>query len=107
MPRVSWSDQAESDLENIDPAVADKLRRNAEEILHEIPPLVCPPDEGAAGGIMWHRGVAHTRFLEQANDLQNYFLFYRPLNPGEFEVLAVCSIHQLASKWVQMNTNST
>jgi hypothetical protein len=106
MPSVSWSDQAESNLENLVLAVADQLRGNAEEILHEIPPLVWPADEGAAGGIMWHRGAAHERFPEQANDPQNYFLFYRPLDPGEFQVLAVGSIHHLASKWVQMSKES-
>ena len=40
--RVSWSDQAEADLDNIPPAVAYELRRNAEEILHDIPPRVYP-----------------------------------------------------------------
>lgn len=35
------------------------LRRNAEEILHYIPPRVYPADEGAFDGIMWHRAIDH------------------------------------------------
>ena len=55
---------------------------------------------------MWHRGVGHGRCTEQEeqdNGPQNYFLFYgrRATAPG-FEILAVRSIHQMASKWAQM-----
>lgn len=59
MRKVSWSDRAEADLDRIASAVADQLRRNAEEILHDIPPVEYAGDEGAYGGIMWHRGDGH------------------------------------------------
>ena len=107
MSRVSWSDQAEADLQSIDPdAVRDQLRRNAEEILHYIPRRTAyPADEGACSGIMWHRGIAHGRCAEeeQDNGPENYFLFYRrrTTTPG-FEILAVRSIHQMASMYAQM-----
>jgi hypothetical protein len=108
MGRVSWSDQAKSDLQRIDPdTVRDQLKRNAEEILHYIPRRTAyPADEGADGRIMWHRGVAHGRYTEQEeqdNGPQNYFLFYRRRTtaPG-FEILAVRSIHQVASMYAQM-----
>ena len=42
MGRVWWSAQAEADLESIDPAVRDQLRRNAEMILHDILPRTTP-----------------------------------------------------------------
>ena len=112
MGRVSWLDQAESDLDSIAPAVKDQLRRNAEEILHDIAPRIFPTDEGAAGGIMWHRCITHEqdreieagRLPEQADGPQNYFLIYRKRNPAPgFEVLAVRSIGQIASMWVQMS----
>ena len=105
MGRVSWSAQAEADLESIGPAVRDELRRNAEETLHEIPPHpASPADEGVDGGIMWHRGGGHDEFTEQENGPQNYFLFYRKRQsaPG-FEVLAVRSVRQVAADaWAQM-----
>ena len=112
MGRVSWSDQAEDDLNSIDPAVRDQLRRNAEEILHLIPPCTDPADEGAYSGIMWHRGDGHGRFTRRPNGPQDYFLIYRRCDPApgsedpEFEVLAVCSIHQVACMWVQMTSTS-
>jgi hypothetical protein len=106
MGRVSWSDQAEADLKSIAPgAVRDQLRRNAEEILHLIPPRTAyPDDEGADGGIMWHRGDGHSPvFADQDDGPQNYFLFYRrrATAPG-FEILAVRSIHQMARRWKQI-----
>ena len=107
MGRVSWSVRAESDLQSINPgAVRDQLRHNAEEILHYIPPRTAyPADEGADGRIMWHRGVAHGRCTgqEEDNGPQNYFLFYRRrvTAPG-FEILAVRSIHEVASMYAQM-----
>jgi len=106
MPRVSW-DKAEADLDSIAPAVAYQLRRNTEEILHYIPPRTAyPADEGTDGRIMWHRGVAHGRGMEQEEQddgPQNYFLFYRRRTtaPG-FEILAVRSIHQMANMYAQM-----
>lgn len=107
MGRVSWSDQAEADLNRIAPAVADQIRRNAEKILHDIPPLDHPADEGALGdGFLWHRGVAHGRHTEQEEQddgPQNYFLLYRKRDSDpEFEILAVPSEKQVASKWAQM-----
>lgn len=108
MGRVSWSDQAETDLQSIDPdAVRDQLKRNAEKILHDILPRTAyPADEGTDGKIMWHRGVAHGRHTEQEEQddgPQNYFLFYRRRTtaPG-FEILAGRSIGQMASMWAQM-----
>jgi hypothetical protein len=103
MGRASWSDQAEADLQSIDSAVRDQLRRNAEE-LQDIPPNTADPaDEGANGGIMWRRGIGDGRSTEQDNGPQNYFLLYRKQNPAPgFEILAVCSIHQMASMWAQM-----
>lgn len=102
MRKVSWV-KAESDLDSVDPAVAGQLKRNAEEILHDIPPRAYPADEGAYDGIMWHRGEAHERLVEHSDGPQNYFLFYAKNRSGsEFEILAVRSIHQSASMWVQM-----
>jgi hypothetical protein len=101
MLEVSWSWDAERDLESSvsDPAVRDQLRRNAEKILHNIPPRTFPDDEGAGdGGIMWHRGVSH-ELPEQPGGPQNYFLFYRRRNPAPgFEVRGVRSTHQIASR---------
>jgi hypothetical protein len=104
MERVSWSDQAEADLQSIDSAVRGQLRRNAEEMLDHIPPNTAhPADEGANGGIMWHRGIGDGGSTDQDNGPQNYFLLYRKRNPAPgFEILAVCSIHQMASMWAQM-----
>jgi hypothetical protein len=112
MGRVSWSDEAAADLDSIDPAVRDQLRRNAEKILHLIPPGTDPADEGACSGIMWHRGDGHGRFTMQPEGPQDYFLVYKRREPAsgsedpeedpDFEVLAVCSIRQVACMWVQM-----
>jgi len=110
MVRVRWSDEAEADLETINSAaVREHLRNNAGEILHLISPgSADPADEGAEGEIMWHRADGHGRFTGQPED---YFLFYcRPDPPEleapeedlEFEVLAVCSIRQVASMWLRM-----
>jgi hypothetical protein len=114
MGRVSWSDQAAADLDSIDPAVRDQLKRNAEKILHLIPPGADPADEGAWSGIMWHRGDGHGRFTKLPNGPQDYFLLYKRREPAsgsedseedpDFEVLAVCSIRQVASVWVQMTS---
>jgi hypothetical protein len=110
MGRVSWSDQAEADLDSIDPAVRDQLKRNAEEILHLIPPLTDPADEGVEGEIMWHRADGHGRFTSRPDGPQNYFLIYRSHGAAtasedpQFEVLALRSIHQLACMWIQMTS---
>ena len=110
MGRVWWSAQAEADLESIDPAVRDQLRRNAEMILHDILPRTDPADEGTDGEIMWHRGDGHGRFTKRPNGPQDYFLIYRRCDPfpgsedPDYEVLAVCSIHQVAYTWVQMTS---
>jgi hypothetical protein len=108
---VSWSDQAEADLRNIDPTVRRQIKRNAElpEVVHHIPPRNYPADEGHYGGIMWHRAISHgrptqERSPEQGNGPLNYFLLYRSQrrNPPEFEIQAVRSLGQVASMWVQM-----
>jgi hypothetical protein len=118
MVRVRWSDEAEADLETIKPAaVRDQLRNNAGEILHPISRWADPADEGVEDGIMWHRGDGHGRFTRQPEGPQDYFLIYRRCGPApgsedpefedpeedlEFEVLAVCSIRQVASIWLRM-----
>ncbi len=113
MPRVSvsWSDEAEAKLDSIAPAVADELRRNAEEILHDIPPVKCEGDEGDfPNGTMWHRGAAYKRLSEQDESLseqdsgaQDYVLLYRrhDSNP-EFEILDVLSNKEMASMYARI-----
>jgi hypothetical protein len=103
--RVSW-DNAQSDLESLDPTVVGQLKRNAEQILHNIPPIEHRADEGAEGGIMWHRGHPHERLADQPGGPQEYFLFYvRSSSNPEFEILAVRSIYQVASMCVQMESS--
>lgn len=110
MSRLLW-DRAESDLDNVDPAVVVRLKRNAEEILHDIPPLMFPSDEGVWEDIMWHRGAPHKRldqpherFDQESDGPQNYFLFYTKRRLAqEFEILAVRSIYQMSHKWLWMN----
>ncbi len=127
MGKVSWSEQAESDLESlvVNPAVRAQIKHIAEEILHDIPPRTCP-DDGSADGIMWHRCITREqkRQLEEAEleeaELEeaqlhekqlrdttdgpwNYFLMYTKGNSAKFEVLGVRSTHQMASMWVQMD----
>ena len=62
MPRLSWSRNAENDLLHVvkTPALIEQLRDNATATLHDTQDA-CPddPDEGAASGIMWHRGFTH------------------------------------------------
>jgi hypothetical protein len=106
MLRVLWSSQAKSDLAGIDPSVRDQLVDGVEKTLRDAQRRISPADGGAAHGIMWYRGIAPASSLRQTDDPQNYFLFYRPLNPEGFEILAVRSIHQLASRWTQMNKES-
>ncbi len=103
MPRVSWG-KAQADLESIDPAMVGQLRDSAEEILHDIPPVEYPADEGVAlDRIMWHRGAAHESLNEQADGPQNYLLLYKKQDSDpEFEILAVRSIQQIANKHVKM-----
>ncbi len=139
MGKVSWSEQAESDLESLvaNPAVRAQIKHIAEEILHDIPPRTCP-DDGSAHGIMWHRCITweQKRQLEEAEleeaELEedqpaedqpdedqpdedqlkdttdgpwNYFLMYTKGNSAKFEVLGVRSTHQMASMWVQMDSD--
>jgi hypothetical protein len=117
MVRVTWTARAVADLESVvtEPAVRHQLKVNAENILHDIPPVVYPADEGFADGIMWHRGTpdGYEEFSEQDDGPQNYFLFYRRQESGSgfevlamFEILAVRSIYQIASAWVQMNEST-
>jgi hypothetical protein len=103
VPTVSW-DKAEADLDRIALAVADQLRRNAEEILHDIPPVEYASDEGELPyGIMWHRGADHEDLSEQDDGPQDYVFLYRrqDSSPG-FEILAVPSTKEMASKYAQM-----
>jgi hypothetical protein len=107
VPRVSvsWGNEAEAKLDSIAVAVADKLRRNAEEILHDIPPVAYKGDEGDfPDGSMWHSGAAHERLSEEDESSseedggpQNYvFLYRRQHSNPEFEILAVLSTKEMA-----------
>lgn len=116
MPGVRWSRAAEAKLEIIDPTVRGQLTSTAGEILHYIPPVFFPHDEGFAGEVMWHRGIACgalPRGPLAQDDLDgpwNYFLFYTPrlpdtedLDPGEyFEVMDICGIADVAGEWKKM-----
>jgi hypothetical protein len=111
MGNVWWSDQAAADLDGIDPAVREQLRQSVGEILHVISPRTADPaEEGVEGEIMWHRGDGHRRFARLPKGPQDYFLIYKRRDSAsrsedpEFEVLAVCSIHQVACMWVQMTS---
>jgi hypothetical protein len=114
MGKVSWSDQAVADLERVeDPTVREQLRRNAEKILQHSPARTSSADEGFEGGVMWRRGATPEQELQanagwlsetpESPQAWDYFLFYRQreLDRG-FEVLAVRSTRQVASRWLQM-----
>jgi hypothetical protein len=113
MPRVSW-DLAQADLANIGPAVAEQIKRDAEDILHVIPPE-CPDSAAESDGLMWHRCARHSSIPSPADDTDDgtdepgdephgYFLFYRRQGADqEFSVVAVRSNQQVASMWAQMN----
>lgn len=117
MGRVSWSDSAEADVAGIDHAVIYQLKRIAEEILHDIPPIVYPADEGYVDNIMWCRAITREQEHQmEAGGLQeteggipvwDYFFLYTKQESGEgFEVLAVLNVHQVASRWLQMTRES-
>jgi hypothetical protein len=111
---LSWSEEAEADMEIVNPAVRDQLRCNATETL---------PDVRDCTGralvedkeILWHRGITHAqeqrwRYEEDEDDDDDdgdqpwdYYLLYHRLGSEDFEVLAVRSVHQIGRKWVQMN----
>jgi hypothetical protein len=119
MVRVEWSKDADRELEELvsDSAVRQQIRQNAEETLH----FVRSPaeHEGAMGGIMWHRCTTHAQerrnqeewgseSWEEDNDtpkaqVSNYYLLYRPMNAGRFEVLGVRDVRQIASMWQRMS----
>ena len=82
MGKVSWSEQAESDLESLvaNPAVRAQIKHIAEEILHDIPPRTCP-DDGSAHGIMWHRCITR----EQKRQLEEAELEEAELEEAELE----------------------
>jgi Pentapeptide repeats (8 copies) len=85
--KVSWSEQAESDLESLvaNPAVRAQIKHIAEEILHDIPPRTCP-DDGSVHGIMWHRCITweQKRQLEEA-ELEEAELEEAELEEAELE----------------------
>ena len=87
MGKVSWSEQAESDLESLvaNPAVRAQIKHIAEEILHDIPPRTCS-DDGSADGIMWHRCITweQKRQLEEA-ELEEAELEEAELEEAELE----------------------
>lgn len=108
MPRVTWSAQAAAELEGLVPAAAvrDQIRNHAEAALRCV--TACTAHEGAEDGIMWRRAITR----EQEHQMRagwlaepdggearawDYFLFYR-LTPAGFEVVAVRSIRQIASR---------
>ena len=109
MPRVTWSVPAKAELEVLvpDPAVREQLLQHAEATLHHV--TTCTADEGVEeNGIMWRRGITHEQerqikagSLLEADDgtrCWDYFLVYRPLDSATFEVLAVRSNRQIASR---------
>ena len=107
---VLWSDDAEADLEDINPIVREQLRRNAEVTLTDI--RACTGKVRVDNReIMWHRGITHEQEREAEGHWEEgeddgaqawdyYFLFYQRPNPAEFEVLGVRSTRQIAS-WMQ------
>lgn len=120
VPRVAWTPEADSDLQLIvkDPAVREEVKRNAEMTLHDIEAFSGQDrrSEGFEGEIMWHRGWNHKQerraswLPEQADEGPwNYVLFYRSaVGPAEFEVLAVRSRIQIASRiWEQLQNRSS
>jgi hypothetical protein len=113
MPVVRWSRRAQAALRTIDPVVRDQLTVNAGEVLHYIPPVMFPHDEGHAGDVMWHRGVNCGMLSEELPEREdddgpwNYFFFYRAvlLSPGDpgshpyYEILDLRSIGDVAEQW--------
>lgn len=118
MPDVRWSREAEAKLMTIGPDVRARLTANAGEVLHYIPPIVFPHDEGLAGDVMWHRaircGMLSEELLAHEDDdgPWNYFFLYQPgrSDPGDpaparyFEILDVrrISIADVAEQWEKM-----
>ena len=105
---VAWLDQAAAELEGIDPAIRNQVRRNAEVTLPDAQPCLWT---GSHHGISWHRGITHEHEhqvewleLEDADGIQpcDYYLFYRELEPGGVEVIAVLSAQQIANAWVRI-----
>ena len=104
--RVLWSDEAEADLENINPVVKDRLRRNAEVILPDFPALHRQGprrqwrDHVAPTASPMSRNVRAKWLWEEDDDgtqAWDYYLFYRRRSPTEFEVLGVRSTRQMAA----------
>jgi hypothetical protein len=109
MPEVRWSRRAKAKLENIAPATRDQLTSDAGKILHDIPPILFPHDEGFEGDVMWHRGIPCGMLSEEEDDdgPWNYFLLYTPQLPDaekpdpdrNFQVLDICSIADITRRW--------
>jgi hypothetical protein len=118
MPEVRWSREAQATLRTIGLAVRDQLTANAGEVLHYIPPVLFPHDEGLEGDVMWHRGIVCGMLSEELLAREdddgpwNYFFFYRPgrLGPGApasgpyFEILDLrrINIADVAEQWEKM-----
>jgi hypothetical protein len=111
MPEVRWSRRAIAELMTIGLAVRAQLTTNARGVLHYIPPVVFPHDEGLAGDVMWHRGITcgmlSEELLAQEDDdgPWNYFFFYRPGRSGTyFEILDLrkITIADVAERWEKM-----
>ena len=117
MPGAHWSRRAEAKLMAIaDDDVRDQLTSNADEVLHHMPPVGFPQDEGLEGEILWHRGITcgtapHELPAQEDDDGPwNYFLFYTPWHPApedpdpdkDFEVLYICHISEVAERCEEM-----
>ena len=116
MRKVLWSAQAEADLAKLEstyPGVTKQLKGCAGKVLHPISPQTADPaEEGIDGEIMWHRGDGHGDFMKRRGcGPQDFFLFYRRCDSAhgsedpEYEVLAVRSIHQVATAWLAQTAN--
>lgn len=111
MPLVTWSAQAQKDLEALVPsdAVRADVKHIAEEILQDLPVPASPADYGAEDGIFWRRCLTTEQEsrLEQGSlgdtpgGTWNLFLLCSRQNPAGFEVLAVRNTRQVAS-WEMM-----
>jgi hypothetical protein len=117
MPGAHWSRRANAKLKAIaDDDVRNQLTVNADEVLHHMPPVGFPQDEGIEGEIMWHRGITcgtppHELPAQEDDDGPwNYFLFYTPWHPAledagpdkDFEILYICHISEVAEWWEEM-----
>ena len=116
MPRLDWSDGANRDLRDVVkiPRLITQLKNNAATTLHDTQDaLPDDPDEGAAYGVMWHRGFTHDQQhqikagtlpeppSEDGPQVWDFFLYYKPKPWSinyDFEVLHVRTKYDIASR---------